>query len=257
MANHAHALSQMGSASTPDCAVVELRDYSLLPGQRDVLVALFERFFIEGQEAAGITVLDHFRDLDDPDRFVWLRGFAGMPARARALDAFYTGPDWLPRRDAANATLVDSDNVLLLRPAWPGSGVLASGSRPPVGTIEVPDHVVISTVCAIDPAHESEVMTAFRDGVAPCLKDASATILATYVTEPSPNTYPRLPVREGEHVLVWLMRFPDLAAWERHRATLARSPRWADHIEPRFAHLLQGPPEVRRLAPTARSPWHR
>src|SRR3546814_4941010 len=66
--------------------VVELRQYTLHPGQRDVLIELFEREFIESQEATGIRVIGQFRDLDDPDRFVWLRGFADLPARARALD---------------------------------------------------------------------------------------------------------------------------------------------------------------------------
>ena len=63
-------------------SVLELRQYTLHPGRRDDLIALFEREFIEPQEAAGIAVLGTFRDLDAPDRFVWLRGFADMPARA-------------------------------------------------------------------------------------------------------------------------------------------------------------------------------
>ena len=54
-----------------------------------------------------------FVDLDDPDRFVWLRGFVDMATRAAALGAFYGGPIWKAHRDAANATIVDSDNVLL------------------------------------------------------------------------------------------------------------------------------------------------
>src|SRR3546814_14914788 len=37
--------------------VVELRQYTLHPGQRDVLIELFEREFIESQEATGIRVI--------------------------------------------------------------------------------------------------------------------------------------------------------------------------------------------------------
>src|SRR5678815_1064199 len=99
------------------CSVVELRQYTLHPGQRDALVSLFERELIEPQEAAGIRVLGQFEDLDRPDRFVWFRGFAGMAGRHAALTAFYGGPVWAEHRDAANATMVDSDDVLLLRPA--------------------------------------------------------------------------------------------------------------------------------------------
>ena len=105
--------------------VVELRQYTLVPGQRDTLVELFDRELVEGQEAVGIRVLGQFRDLDAPDRFVWLRGFPDMAARRVALAEFYGGPVWARHRDVANATMVDSDDVLLLRPlpqqpAFPG-----------------------------------------------------------------------------------------------------------------------------------------
>ncbi len=96
--------------------VVELRNYVLQPRQRDVLIELFEREFIESQEALGANVLATFRNIDNPDRFVWLRGFADLGARYRALDGFYTGEVWKTHRLEANATMVDSDDVLLLRP---------------------------------------------------------------------------------------------------------------------------------------------
>ncbi|MBW8303388.1 MAG: NIPSNAP family protein, partial [Brevundimonas sp.] len=60
--------------------IVELRQYTLHPGQRDVLIDLFEREFVEGQESVGMTLIGQFRDLDNPGRFVWLRGFADMEA---------------------------------------------------------------------------------------------------------------------------------------------------------------------------------
>jgi hypothetical protein len=235
-------------------AIVELRDYTLRPGQRDVLIGLFEQHFIEGQEAVGMRVIDHFRDLDDPDRFVWLRGFPDMPSRARSLTDFYTGMTWLANRDAANATLVDHENVLLLRPTNPGSGLPIGGKRPPIGATEGPAPLVVATIAHIDRAREASFMAYFDDVVAPELTAAGATILATYVTEPSANTYPRLRIRENEHVAVWFARFRSLAAQERHLADLARSPRWRDEIAPSLASQIAGMPEVRQLVPTARSP---
>jgi quinol monooxygenase YgiN len=99
-----------------DCTVVELRRYRLHPGARDTLIELFDREFVESQEAVGMHLLGQFRDLDDPDSFVWLRGFQDMSARKRALEAFYGGPIWKAHSSAANVTMIDSDNVLLLRP---------------------------------------------------------------------------------------------------------------------------------------------
>lgn len=84
------------------CPVVELRQYTLKPGKRDVLIDLFEREFIESQEVTGMRIIGTFRDLNNPDRFVWLRGFLDMAARAKALEEFYDGPVWKAHRDEAN-----------------------------------------------------------------------------------------------------------------------------------------------------------
>ena len=61
---------------------------------RDTLIHLFDREFVESQEALGMHIIGQFRDLDNPDRFVWLRGFPDMARRAEALQAFYGGPVW-------------------------------------------------------------------------------------------------------------------------------------------------------------------
>jgi NIPSNAP len=181
--------------------ILELRQYTLHPGQRDVLIELFEREFVESQEAAGMSVLGTFRDLDRPDRFVWLRGFSDMDTRAAALAAFYGGPVWRAHRDAANATMVDSDNVLLLRPAGPRSGFDLSGAvRPPVGA-RPPQSVVFATICY---------------GERP---EQLADPIASFETEPAENTFPALPVRTGEDVFVWFSRsaHPSSSTMERLR----------------------------------------
>ncbi len=36
------------------------------PGRRDELIDLFEREFIETQEACGMVPIGHYRDLHDP-----------------------------------------------------------------------------------------------------------------------------------------------------------------------------------------------
>ena len=69
------------------CQIVELRQYTLRPGKRDVLIELFDREFVETQELLGMYVIGQFRELDDPNRFVWLRGFRNMSERAEGLKA--------------------------------------------------------------------------------------------------------------------------------------------------------------------------
>src|SRR5215467_3929916 len=131
----ASTAAQAGRMSTRPSAfaldtsqVLELRQYTLHPGKRDTLIELFERAFVEPQEAHGMRVLGQFRDLDAPDRFVWLRGFPDLPSRAARLEAFYGGPIWKANREAANATMIDSENVLLLRPVDASAGFMV----PPV-----------------------------------------------------------------------------------------------------------------------------
>ena len=172
------------------CPIVELRQYTLHPGGRDVLIELFDRELVEGQEAVGMRVVGEFRDLDDPNRFVWLRGFPDMPSRRRALEDFYGGPVWKKHRDAANATMIDWSNVLLLRPARSGSGVK-------VGHIGSRNAPLVATIYALDAAVGDD----FIARVERILKPE-----ACFVTEDSPNDFPALPVREGEHVLVAFSR---------------------------------------------------
>src|SRR4051812_27157034 len=110
--------------------VLELRQYTLRPGQRDALIDLFDRELVEPQEAAGMRVIGQFRDRDAADRFVWLRGFPDLASRAARLQAFYGGPVWQAHRDAAQATMIDSGGGLLLPPGGPGAGVLPPPAPP-------------------------------------------------------------------------------------------------------------------------------
>lgn len=216
--------------STP--TVVELRRYLMKPGRRDELVALFEREFIETQQAVGLQVLGIFTEPDAPERFTWLRGFADMATRAAGLQAFYGGPVWQAHREAANATMLDSDDVLLLRPS-PGLPAL-----PAAGRQAAPRDWRAIVLPLAEPAGD-----ALRSFVAsqwlPALRQAGVDSMAVFETEPAPNNFPRLPVRTDGPVLVVL------AAW----ACGSAAPGLAT-----LAPWLRAEPLVLDLVPTARSP---
>ncbi|KGQ18371.1 NIPSNAP family containing protein [Lysobacter dokdonensis DS-58] len=237
---------------TTACPVVELRQYTLHPGQRDVLIALFEREFLDTQETTGIRVLGQFRDLDAPDRFVWLRGFPDMAQRRASLESFYTGPAWQAHRDAANATMIDSDDVLLLKPVAPASGFALDLSSPHVA--HAPDHggLIVATLYAFDAPVDMDFLEFFAADLHPAVAAAGARVIASFATEYAANTFPRLPVRHGEHVFAWFARFDDATAYARYRETLIGGPGWRA-IAVALARRLQGPPQVLRLAPTSRS----
>jgi len=236
------------------CPVVELRQYTLHSGKRDVLIDLFDREFIESQEALGITVIGQFRDLDRPDHFVWLRGFRDMSSRAKALTDFYGGPVWKAHREAANATMIDSDNVLLLRPALQTSGFsLEDMKRPPIGSYEASRSLVVATIYYFKGPVAPDFVNFFENTLKPFVTRLGATISAYFVTESSENTFPALPVRTGENVFVWLSTFQDLAAHENHVAALPKSEQWRGEVSGDLARYLDRAPEVLKLSPTARS----
>lgn len=229
------AAVESGAPLAPDCRVVELRQYTLHPGRREALIELFEREFLEPQEALGMRVLGQFRDEDDADRFVWLRGHADMAARGRALPTFYDGPVWAAHRDAANATMIDSDDVLLLQPAWPGAALPAGKRGATAGGLL---RVLVMHLAA--PA-DAALLAACRTCPAP-----GATMQACYITEATENNFPRHPVREGEPVLVALAMFTDDAPADA----------WALALDAPLARWQARPTQHLRLTPTSRSALH-
>src|SRR5262249_53624296 len=118
------------ASNMPSTPIVELRQYAMVPGRVDEFLSIFESELIEPQEDWGAHVLGIFRDRNRPDFVVWLRGFAAMAARPRALGVFYGSPLWKSRREAVNATLVDNDNVLLPHAVRDGLSLEPSGAAP-------------------------------------------------------------------------------------------------------------------------------
>jgi hypothetical protein len=243
MATHAET-----SIATP--TVLELRQYKILSGKRDQMIAVFESKLIEGQEQVGMRLLGQFRDLDDPNRFTWMREFASMETRGKALTDFYTGPVWKAHRGEANPLLEDNDNVLLLRPATPelAMAVPPASERASFGSRPKGTGVIVATIYYLwkDP---SEGFTRFfAEKLKPELMAAGAPVLGGYVIESTPNNFPALPVRQHEKVFVWFTRMQDPAGYEQVRAKLDSSAvgRELKDYQERAAQVL-------RLTPTTRS----
>jgi quinol monooxygenase YgiN len=235
-----------------DIPVVELRQYTLHSGQREALIELFEREFVESQEAVGIRVLGQFRDLDRPDRFVWLRGFPDMRSRAASLQAFYGGAVWKAHRAKANVTMKNSDDVLLLRPVHPGSGFSLPAVRPSGGAHRTPTVLIAATVYLLRVPVGHDFTRLFESRAMPVLRRAGALPIALYQTEPAENTFPALPVRTGENAFVSFSAFDSLEQYEEHRQELRRSPTWTGTLADLSNYLTTAPQPI-KLKPTAQS----
>jgi hypothetical protein len=156
-----------------------------------------------------------------------MRAFPDTAARTTALAAFYDGPAWAAPRDRANATMIDSDDVLQLQPHRAQDAL-----HLPVDHRDPPTTDRDSTVLVvIEPVGEDRDVDRLIATTVASL-GAEAQTLGVYVTDPSPNGFPRLPVRT-DRVAVWVGRPPSgrLAVGDRG----------------------PGQRQVLRLAPTARS----
>lgn len=242
------------AAFSDGCSIVELRQYTLKPGRRDELIALFEQHFLEGQEQYDMQILGQFRRRAHPDQFVWLRGFANMQARHQALQGFYSGPVWREHVHAANATMIDSDNVLLLKPVRAASGLRGNPSdRPAMNAPDATGGIVIATVYDFDAPVDSPFVEFFETQIAPVLCSAGAVLLGYYITESAENTFPRLPVREGEYVFVWFASFVHEEAYASYQTALAANQTWTTSLVPTLQRWLSRLEEVLELLPTRRS----
>ncbi|MFZ3321096.1 MAG: NIPSNAP family protein [Usitatibacter sp.] len=215
----------VASSAIEASPVVELRQYTLHPGQRDVLMSLFEKQFVTGQQASGIRLHGEFTDAANPDRFVWLRGFRSMSDRPRALDAFYGGPVWQANRSEANATMIDSDNVLLLQPANSDGFTLA---RKMTATM-------VATIYLLQSPVDPGFLRFFHERVTPVMASIGAQPVAELKTLEVENNFPKLPIRQGEHAFVWFAAFDNDEAYR--------------HAVEKFEALDDGKAIVKEMAP--------
>lgn len=227
--------------------IVELRQYLLRRGRREELIELFDRELVEPQEALGIRVIGQLRDVDRPNHFVWLRGFGDHGGRGQALASFYGGPVWREHGPAANATMIDSDDVHQLRAiAVPAEQLRirhpsdrdADGNR---GSI-----LIVVTHRRTDDHDEL-----IRRLLIPTVENAGVRTLGLYATDPAGNPFPALPVRPS-NVLVWIAGSDTVDALDgaAEHVSIARR-RLVDHATAngRDEILL----DVLRLEPTDRS----
>ncbi|HEU4959580.1 MAG TPA: NIPSNAP family protein [Sphingomonas sp.] len=249
----AAAADATGTAAASDAAVVELRQYKLVQGRGEAFVALFDRTFVENQEALGMRLVGQFRDLDDPDRFVWIRGFSDMAERTTALNAFYFGPVWQAHRDEANPMLDDNDNVLLLHPAAADLAFGPAAPRAASGTSAAPGGVVMATIVYLWKRPDAGFTAFFRAAMKPAIEAAGLPVLGAYVPEETPNGFPRLPVRPDTKVFVWFTRADDAAALDAALRRMEESPHWREHVAPQLGGFEERAPQRLRLAPTPRS----
>lgn len=80
--------------------IVEVRTYRVKPGHRDEFIRFFEAQAIPAMQSYGIRVYGPLQDIENPNKFVWLRGFPSLEERDQMKAAFYGGKVWTDEQEA-------------------------------------------------------------------------------------------------------------------------------------------------------------
>ena len=93
--------------------IVEVRSYRIKPGHRDEFIQLFESRAIPALRKYGMQIVGPMLDVENPNKFVFLRSFPSLEERERMKDAFYGGELWKNELEALAMPLLDSYDVIL------------------------------------------------------------------------------------------------------------------------------------------------
>ena len=93
--------------------IVEVRSYRIKPGRREEFIGLFETRAIPAQREYGMRITGPFLDVENPNKFVFLRSFPSLEERERMKDAFYSGEIWKNELEGLAMPLLESYDVIL------------------------------------------------------------------------------------------------------------------------------------------------
>jgi NIPSNAP len=93
--------------------IVEVRSYRIKPGRREEFIRFFQTRAIPALRAHGMQVLGPLLDIENPNKFVWLRSFPSLDRRESMKADFYEGPLWKNELEAIAMPMLDSYDVVL------------------------------------------------------------------------------------------------------------------------------------------------
>lgn len=93
--------------------IVEVRSYRITPGRRDEFIEFFEKRSVPALRSHGMKVVGPLIDLENPNKFVFLRGFPSMDDLYRMKSEFYEGKLWKEELESVAMPMIESYDVVL------------------------------------------------------------------------------------------------------------------------------------------------
>jgi hypothetical protein len=239
----------MDSVKQPtDFQVIEFRRYIIKDGEREHFAEYFESYFPDAFQQMGAIAFGQFLERKNPVGFTWMRGFKNTDARAIINAGFYYGPLWREHASTMNSLMLDSDNVLLLRPLSGERGIPVLPSVDPVKERKGAQGVVVAQIFAVKP-NSVDAFAKQAEATFASYRAAGAREAGVLVTLDVPNNFPQLPVRTDGPYLVWLGIVKDNKTLDAQLTPLVER-----SMQPLSATgLLRSAPELVILDPTRRS----
>lgn len=174
---------------------------------------------------SGAHDLGQFRVAGHPDRLILLRGFASIPARRQALEAFHVTQDWSHQRANA-ASLVRNAEVILTRAVTPAAGIRALRGDEPITAI-------------VSELRFAEQIGSYHLWLRLLLRKAGMDPIAAFATLEAVNDVPAVPVvkNRSQHI------------------ALIRSTGRVPSLPPELRNMLRYPPEILTLEPALTLVW--
>jgi hypothetical protein len=231
-----------------DFPVIEFRRYTIKEGQRKAFTQYFDTYFPEAFQELGSIVSASMLERKKQSGFVWIRGFHTLDDRAILNGNFYFSSVWNEHRGTMTDLIADADNVMLLRPLRPETGVPVLGAVDPVKELNGAQGVVVVEVYSIKSGRVDDFAKE-ADPVFAGFRAAGAREAVVLTTLDIKNNFPALSFRTDGPFLLWIGLLKDNQALDTDFMPVAER----SLASLNATGLLRDAPELIVLDPTPRS----
>jgi len=94
--------------------IIEMRTYKTKPGKRSQFLEIFRSKSIPAHTEIGMKILGPFLTIEDPDTFLFMRGFPDIRSRYPMKAQFYEGELWKRDLEGILMPMLDKYEVVLV-----------------------------------------------------------------------------------------------------------------------------------------------